>query len=112
MVNAENTTRTTRTLIIAPIQDFRGKGWQESVGLVHKFFKRRAGQVVEVGKLDAHAQAFQGIDDLAVAGYGRLARPQMEKDRDNGVLGKRILGADEQSSHADIARDVDLFAPH
>jgi len=72
-----------------------GKEWQGLVRFVHKFLERHAVRVAEASKLDAHAQAPQGIDDFALARNCRVARAQMEKNRDLGVLGKRLLGGDE-----------------
>ena len=72
-----------------------GKEWEGLVRFVHKFLERHAVRVAEASKLDAHAQAPQGIDDFALARNFRVARAEMEKNRDLAVRGEGLLGAHE-----------------
>lgn len=91
----KKTTKKVRNLMIALGLGIKGKEWQGLVRFVHKFLERQAARVAEVGKLNAHAQTPQGIDDFTLARNCRVARAQMEKNRDLGVLGEGLLGADE-----------------
>src|SRR6266568_3436074 len=86
----KKTTRTLRTLMIALGLEIKGKEWQGLVRFVHKFLERHAVHAAEFGKLDAHAQTSQGIDDFALARNSRVARAQMERNRDLAVRGEGL----------------------